>query len=1849
MSRNSDTKRNIITSTFTKGMNQDAIDSLVPKGYYKSAWNSVLETDDEHSFGISSENSNRLHTLLPQGAILRGLHNVEERDRLYTFILNGGTSEIGYIDLIRETYTSVYDECDMDFGVDTWIPVESKVIQPCNELILYWAVNDYYYRLNVDNTDEVEDCEDILLFRRNNVGVVDASVNDKGGQDLSGGAYDIVVQLEDKDGNVTNWFNFSQTVHLGTQNNTSDEISEESINIRIANLSPFYDYVNIGVFHNGNTVGTVVAQLPYTTNGVDFFYSSKNQYIRDLTISEVLGRKDGWLRGSDLIQYDSRLFLYNLRGERNLDYQERALRIRPTYIVGRVPMKYAYKFKGFRHGEVYSVSIHWNYTDGTRTRAFHIGNFEAPPASSEDCNGCGGSFSGNNAQRTTTYTGNSVESDSESAQRVFTNPDQQYEPFVPTDQGVLSSEDASIPDYSNVPNPSADSGDGDCDCDVYCIMANSAKQRIISTLAAPYAGLNSSRELEAAFNLLSRTCDCDCDGISGGLEQEGLQPLSGLPSSSDYSFNDDDVTLLLNFLNLQYKVQQGTLAEADVKEILESTFTYDAAGDSLIEYTPDGNTVTFRGVSSDIDVDLSSEGGAEGNQETIGDISDCEGLDYPSGDEPQPSSALQPNQNLGDEEDADSPDTDPYCDEFDTTTGGDVPSDVGQNNTSNEIVDPEDNGTGRGVTTGMGEEDSDFTTVSNDCEPQIIYEEGDCCKVKKIIPCIDAEGTLSGWESCETYPTTKRCDIDGKGDENIYVDKAGTPIRHLKMPTVNIEPHFISYQDGVPTEYNMDNSEEKDSYARFLWLKFYDIEPPREEELDKPLNEENPFTINIVQRDESNKSIKASGLFRGTFKGRVHNEEYLFPKNGVNSVETVSRYVEDIGSEFGDKRGDINNLASAYTFLSPDTQFNRPNINSDRVNFLMELRGQGFRHGLYAEGIDPDSYFVDTKHSKGSRAAINLNHYAAATNIFESSCIKAASYAPANKTIDKGDNFTTSLINLHRESSVYIETEGPYRDKWDGSFVGDVNQHQRVLNGIGDYGDIVEDIPNQYGRLEDQIYVPIYQGTKDDLANGSCEVRTGDSYINLFSVKTTSYVSDRVGVNPRNKSIAKSLEFGGGFVGRILNRLLSRFFNTIGAEKCGTIPEQGLEAATLDPRANDDLNGLRDGGADIIVGGSPVLPERDTYFPQVQKTLVTFPVVSDVNLYYRKGGETEETAFYKDLNGLSLDSSFVNSEGGYDNSYLDQFWSVMSEIAPGKMISRVITNILFTYVVGFYFFFKGINIGAEAIYNATYGLCNSIGLPFALASSIALTLLGISWVIGWANTNLDNKFWDNVLGIPDCFPDEFLADDKYKMEDDRVERYRDDYYAYEYESYSRFNNFDLSFGQPINYNTCDCLNEKTLKIVYSDPQDPTSWIDAYRNYRVNNYLDIEASAGFISRMFKRSNKLYVHTSDTIYSLESGARSMKTNDGDSIYLGRGNVVQRPINLFAGVEEGYAGNIDPNAALNTNIAYVWVDRKARKIFMFTSGGMKELGSATMRSFLRNNLDLELLKAFPDFDLVDEKTPSGVGYNIGVDYRHDRILITKIDFKPHEGVSFADGVCTYQGEEVPLGDPSCFTDVSWTLSYSFTAKNFISFHSYKPLVYAQTRGEFYSFGGDGLYMHNIEGKYRNFYGEQSDWIIDFALNNKDIDTFEYQNTTLYCESFIHDGKVFVGGEDKFTFDDVVVYNSYQNTGNLNFQDLGDADYDILSADYTDTDVMKLNYLPINKWRFGDVRNKIQNGNTRMFAFGDEVQPVEVNEENIGEVRDDDSFLDNHLGYILKMNKEENKKLLLKKVDTTVDCEIL
>lgn len=1811
MAERTDVQSKLTQRSFFKGMNLDSLPSSMPEGYYRESFSNVIETENENTFGVASESSNELFSSLPEGAVPRGYYFVEEREHHYFFSNIGGKSEIGYVDAGTKEYVKVYDDCQevLDFGMDTWIPIEGKVMQPCNELHLYWAVRDYYFRLNVDNTEEIETCDDLYLFQPNCVSPVKVDVTEKGGVNLYAGSYDVVAQLEDEDGNVTNWFSFGDTVYLGSENNKSSETSEQGINIRINNLGKDYVKVNLAVFYNGTTVGKMITSLPYSSNGVEYFYSSTDQFVRDVPIEEVLGRNNGYPRGADLMQYDGRLFLYNIRGERNLDYQERALNIKPTYAVGRVPMKYAHQFRGLRRNETYAVGIHWNYVDGTRTRVFHIGNIGKEAPSGTDCTGCGGLNAGNNAEQTSSN--GDVFEESLSSQWDRESPSEEYVPFEPTEQNQYTFEDADYPDYSDVPNPAAGGNGDDCDCKAYCQLSNQARGIIGYAIAGvsinqgllggPFKPASAS-DIQAAFDIIARKCDCDCEAIAEGRSQD-INPSEGI------TYNDDDVARIQAELDLQIAVDGGEVTTEDIQNYLDTLYTYDANGP---------------GLEGSLEAELRSSGDEEdpdpetGTPGTFGE-EECEENDGQGAD--------MEAVNL--------------CDSYDTSQGGDssVLGDFSDSISHNTETHRENNNeTGQGVgteSTVTGER----TPFQNDCEPEIIIKEGTCCEVEKVIPCIDARGELSGWESCETYPTTKRCD----SEEYVYGEMAGKPIKHLKLPSSDIEPPFISYNDGVPTADNRDNVEEKDTFARFLWLEFDNIETPSEDELDKPLCKENPFTISIVKRTMANKSVIASGLARGVFGGDIYGEPHLYPRHGVNSPETVSRYIEneqtitlDDGSERTLRRLGGSTTDAAYTFLSPDTAFDRPNLNVDRVKFSLDLFGRGFRHGLYAEGEAPESMFLDTQHTKGARASVNLNHF---RKNGEDRCLRAASFAPADSIVDKGENFSKSLVNLGRESSVYFETDGSLIERIDESFFGDVNQHQRILRGEGLYAEFIREIPNQYGRLENLSYIPIYQGTRSDLESGKFIAEGGDSFINLYSVKTTSYVSDRVGT--LGGTLEATPEESGGISNIPIIGGLTRWILR-GQPVCGTIPEQGPAAAALDPRANNDLNGLG--------------PDRDTYFVQLQKTLITFPVESDVNLYYRGGGTNEATAHYRDLNGMDIDSSFGGNGGDYDRSYLDEYYATMTELSPGKRFLRALINLLFTYGVGIYFIIRGFSGGMETLSDLQVGLTNSVGAGFALASSVLIFLIGIIWIIVWSNTNLDNRFWDKILGIKDCTPDKKLADGQYAMEDRRVvwkhrPAMKDEYYNYEYNSFSRINDFDINLGLPFNYNTCDCLVDKTYQILYSDKQNPTSWRDAYRNFRVNNYIEIPNRTGRMTKMFKRSNKMYVQTTDMMWSLESGSTTLDTAAG-SVYLGRGQLLQNPIAVFDGPHEGFAGNLDPNASINTKWGHIWIDREARKVYRF-SGQLEELGEGTMRNFLRENLDFKFLDYFPDYSLVDEKIPNGIGYSIGVDYRHDRILITKNDYIPKAGVDISqvngDGTCIANGQEINLGDSDYFDDCSWTLSYSFMIKNFVSFHYYKPMLYLNDRYDMYTMDGNNMWVHNVDGKHRSFYGKLYPWSINFTAYDKETrDTFQIQDAKFFTESRTWDGETYIEAA-KVPFEKITAYNTYQSTGEMTPLLSNDDDALADSMDYLDTDLVPLFWMPNHSWRANQFTNKLIDDNVRIFEPFKGGMPRILNESNLQEEVKDDNLLDIYVGFILSFTGEENQNILFKNAVIDIDTETL
>src|SRR5699024_10651037 len=103
--------------------------------------------------------------------------------------------------------------------------------------------------------------------------------------------------------------------------------------------------------------------------------------------------------------------------------------------------------------------------------------------------------------------------------------------------------------------------------------------------------------------------------------------------------------------------------------------------------------------------------------------------------------------------------------------------------------------------------------------------------------------------------------------------------------------------DGVVSRYSLENKEKGDTNVIVLGIAVTNIVLPPEEELPKPLNKENPYSIVYVKRDETNKSIIAKGLATGVFEGDIHGKPYLFPRHGVNGSELIDRSISSGGNQ----------------------------------------------------------------------------------------------------------------------------------------------------------------------------------------------------------------------------------------------------------------------------------------------------------------------------------------------------------------------------------------------------------------------------------------------------------------------------------------------------------------------------------------------------------------------------------------------------------------------------------------------------------------------------------------------------------------------------------------------------------------------------------------------------------------------------------------------------------------------------------------------------------------------------------------------------------------------------------------
>lgn len=1683
------------------GMNTDAPLSQQPENTYRNAWGVSNSSTEEKGGGLYNMAAMERCVVFPAGSDKRGEHFLEERNEMVVFLDINGLSEIGKWSTETCKYVKIANDndikgCKLGFGKKEWIPIVSKnmLSGTCNEIHIYWSNGGVYKTLNIDRPCIPIDCDEINLFNCKCVATPKAITTKKGGYDLEAGAYQYFAQLQDEDGNVTNWFSISNPIYLGSKNNRAGDLSEQAVNITIEHLDPDYPYVNLGVIKTIGGVPTAYAveRLTYSPNGATFFHRSKSQHLYDLTIQEVISKNPGYINGNDLFQHDRVLYLFNTFGIRELDMQSRIIdSVKAKYKVGRVPMRYAHLFSGFQRDAVYSIGLNYNYCDGRKSRSFHIPGSGIMPTEAKSCSECNDKNHGNPGTVTKV---NGKPYDNE-----ITKGTDTYTPYTETKEDNLNNTDFDVPDDDQFVPPDT-SGEGNaCACWAW-------EKAILATFGPgviPPGRNHRNQELEALYNVLKDICESGC--VTPEEQANG-----------QITFRTDDT-------------EEGEAGEITVDITDMPTADESTTPDKRFKKLDDIKLDNGEKPSSD-DITNSTGQGSSGNNE----------------------------------------------------------------NTTNTVHSGDAQSGAKGTNSGP--------IKSKECEPTIVYAGGDCCVVKEIIPCIDDEGQCTVYLSCEKYPNEDRCCADGK----TYGSLAGDFLRYFKMPSLANQPHFVSYHDGVPTAEHRDNHEYNNSFARFLWLEFSGIPFPKPEELDVPLCPVNPFTITWEMRDPVNDTVLASGVIFPTFEGETLGETQLFPAHGTSSPVKVDRWINNNGSH----ATQITPTIPAYVFHSPDTAFDRPSLQADYMRNCLNLTGRGWRHEIYSEGADPESSYVGKKNRKGARASMNLNKWETA-GANDVRCLKSAAYVPGNSILDKADEFSRSLNNLNRESCIYIETDGTRIPMVDTSFDRDVETHSKPLTGAAQYVSLNRFIPNAYGGITDNVYYPLWQGTAENIGKDGTAtvlVRTGDTFINYWSIKRTSNVSNHVAPHPRG--IMPNFEFGGGInLPWPFKSIFRKLFSTIsGSCECGTVPKGGN--GVRDPRASNALNG----------SGT-----TDRYFPQVQTQLVSFPVESRVNLGFQGSGDEPETSTYRDLNGQIFDSTFAgNGDNAYDNSWMDRYYATMCENPKWKCLIRTLANFLFTYVIGIILILKGVKILTDGLTGTQVGFVISILSVVAIGMGILLMVVGFIWIIGWANTDLDNRMIDNLLGITDCFPDKrpkVGGDGDAEMKDNRVRGLEDNHYEYNYD-FSLTNKIEPILGLPAGFDPCYCPNDTTYPIWHSNPQNPESKRDAYRNFKTNGYFLIPTNHGRPTRMHSLGSAVFLQTTDVRFQIIAGGSEMKA-DGSNVYLESGGTFLKHAQLVSGsAPEGGGGTRDPNACQLTKWGDITVDAESRKIYLFNGGSYEQLGDFGMTKFLDNFMPYEALAKGREV-VRDEKAIDGIGFSIGVDNARNIIFITKKD------------------------SPDGKKDRSWTLSFDMESKAWIGFEFFQPLSYSWDRFNMWSMNKNEMWAHNKVGEYSSVYGERVPMIVDFVISDREsMAPFHWQNSTVNADFDRWDNLGLVPVKDLF-FTDIGAYNTFQSSGLMPVVNKKD----LKGPEANKQDPKRLIVSDLHReWRFDKLIDKQHTHGKRNFTSLRDNFFTTFNKAVIGEKMINNEFTDDYMVMRLVFNSNDTKvRVLLKHVKTQAKPEIL
>jgi hypothetical protein len=446
----------------------------------------------------------------------------------------------------------------------------------------------------------------------------------------------------------------------------------------------------------------------------------------------------------------------------------------------------------------------------------------------------------------------------------------------------------------------------------------------------------------------------------------------------------------------------------------------------------------------------------------------------------------------------------------------------------------------------------------------------------------------------------------------------------------------------------------------------------------------------------------------------------------------------------------------------------------------------------------------------------------------------------------------------------------------------------------------------------------------------------------------------------------------------------------------------------------------------------------------------------------RVGAPDDSDIFYDELGNVAYPKFWFSSRSILNNytvkeatlanilSYKAHSFDCPNDTSISNITTTTTTTALpagVTSVVG--------TVSDNAIYDGKMYLF-AYGIPYYYIES------SINVDLRQAFNTKEGDFYPHVsTGIPDEWLQEYV-----------VSIAQDNTYYYNI-TYSKQNKENFFSHLPVDWTYDECSTKFPFRTIYSDTQnsDPNANVNNWLIYRPLSKFDFPQNYGNLISLDGIQNKAILARFENKTFMYNNLLTINTSNPQAAYVGNPNMFSAPPIDFAETDLGYVGSQN-KMLLKIPQGQITIDAKRGQIFLINgtqAQDMSAFGSGLNR-FFTDHLAFEILRYFPQVDT--DNNFNGVGLHGVFDSKFDRVIITKRDYIPQPTatgllydatlekfyVMRTVGGQTYR-QYIPFTDATYFCNKSWTLSFNFNTKTWVSFHSYIPNFYIAENNFFYS----------------------------------------------------------------------------------------------------------------------------------------------------------------------------------------------